>query len=231
MPSRPLGIFTIAALAAMLLPGIVLGFDVDGGRSAPLVRPASPSGDQPAVERMVAVDPDKKLSAGDKVTLEIVEDREAGLPRVVTATGEIEVPPLGRVRVAGLTATNAAASIKRLLEKDYYHTATVRLSIDQVAAGAVQRGTVLVSGAVQIQGTQILLDGQSRTLADAILRAGPTGWSNLRKVQVTRSHKDGSKEQFRVDVQKINETGNADGTDPVLQDGDRIHVPAKVTRF
>ena len=36
-------------------------------------------------ERMAVVDPDKKLSAGDQVTVEIVEDREGGLPRVVTA--------------------------------------------------------------------------------------------------------------------------------------------------
>src|SRR5471032_2514962 len=46
-----------------------------------------------AMERMAVVDPDKKLSAGDQVTLEIVEDREGGLPRVVTATGELDVPP------------------------------------------------------------------------------------------------------------------------------------------
>src|SRR5271154_4897462 len=57
------------------------------------------------MERMSVVDPDKKLSAGDQVTVEIVEDREGGLQRMVTATGELDVPPLGRVRVAGRTAT------------------------------------------------------------------------------------------------------------------------------
>src|SRR4051812_22004009 len=50
----------------------------------------------PQQERMSVVDPDKKLSAGDEVTVEIVEDREGGLARVVTATGELDVPPLGR---------------------------------------------------------------------------------------------------------------------------------------
>jgi len=43
------------------------------------------------MERMAVVDPDKKLSAGDQVTVEIVEDREGGLPRIVTATGELDV--------------------------------------------------------------------------------------------------------------------------------------------
>src|SRR3569833_1520739 len=54
-------------------------------------------------ERMAIVDPDKKLSAGDQVTVEIMEDREGGLPRVVTATGDLDVPPLGRVKVSGRT--------------------------------------------------------------------------------------------------------------------------------
>ena len=60
-------------------------------------------------ERMQVVDPDKKLSAGDMVTVEIVEDREGGLPRVVTASGELDVPPAGRIRVSGKTTTEAGA--------------------------------------------------------------------------------------------------------------------------
>src|SRR5581483_11090361 len=57
---------------------------------------AQPGATMMPQERMSIVDPDKKLSAGDQVTVEIVEDREGGLPRVVTATGELDVPPLGR---------------------------------------------------------------------------------------------------------------------------------------
>src|SRR5688572_2890962 len=73
---------------------------------APRAQPLPPMtqpGLQPGIaypqERMSVVDPDKKLSAGDQVTVEIVEDREGGFPRVVTATGELDVPPLGRVKV------------------------------------------------------------------------------------------------------------------------------------
>ena len=64
---------------------------------APLRQPGLSSTAALTQERASVVDPDKKLAAGDQVTVEIVEDREGGLPRVVTATGDLDVPPLGRV--------------------------------------------------------------------------------------------------------------------------------------
>ena len=185
----------------------------------------------PQQERMSVVDPDKKLSAGDEVTVEIVEDREGGLARVVSATGELDVPPIGRVRVSGQTAIDAAANIKRLLEKDYYYTATVRLSIDRVSKVAVQQGSVQLSGQVRIVGQQMLIAGEQLTVSGAILKAGGlTEWGNAKKVQVTRRSKEGKTEQFEVDFKKITETGDIQ-SDPVLQDGDRIFVPKLLFRL
>jgi protein involved in polysaccharide export with SLBB domain len=182
-------------------------------------------------ERMLVVDPDKKLSAGDQVTVEIVEDREGGMPRVVTATGELDVPPLGRVRVSGKTATDAASSIKQLLERDYYHTATVRLSIDQVSKVLVQAGAVQVSGQVRIQGQQSIVAGESLTVTGAILKAGGIGeWGNQKSVKLMRPRKDGTTETIEVNFKKITETGDVKA-DPVLQDGDRIFVPKVGIRF
>ena len=181
--------------------------------------------------QMSVVDPDKKLSAGDQVTLEIVEDRAGGFPRVVTATGELDVPPLGKVRVSGKTATDAAASIKSLLERDYYYNATVRLSIDQVSKGIVQQGSVQLSGQVRMVGPQMLIAGEALTVTGAILKAGGlTEWGNARKVQVSRQNKDGKSEKFEVDFKKITETGDVQ-SDPILQDGDRIFVPKVIVRF
>jgi protein involved in polysaccharide export with SLBB domain len=175
-------------------------------------------------ERMSVVDPDKKLSAGDQVTLEIVEDREGGLPRVVTATGELDVPPLGRVKVSGKTAAEASVSIKQLLERDYYYTATVRLSIDQVSRVQVQSGVVYLSGEVRMVGPQFIVAGETLTLSNAILKAGGlTQWANPKAVRLTRQ-KDGRTEPTEVNYKKVIETGDTKN-DPVLQDGDRIYVP------
>lgn len=196
----------------------------------PGMQPGYPAAYAP-VERMSIVDPNKKLSAGDQVTVEIVEDREGGLPRVVTATGELDVPPLGRVRVTGKTAADAAASIKQMLEKDYYYTATVRVSIDQVSKVQVQQGMIQLSGQVRMVGPQMLVAGEAMTVTGAILKAGGlTEWGNAKKVQVTRQGKDGKTEKFEVDFKKVTETGDVNA-DPVLQDGDRIFVPKVFVRF
>src|SRR3954452_13550027 len=103
MPSSLVRFPKVAAvLLTMLVTRVGLGFDPGSGSS--MARPALPLG-YPPQDRMSVLDPDKKLCAGDQVTLEIVEDRDGGLARVVTATGELDVPPLGRVRVAGKTAS------------------------------------------------------------------------------------------------------------------------------
>jgi protein involved in polysaccharide export with SLBB domain len=174
---------------------------------------------------MAIVDPDKKLSAGDQVTVEIVEDREGGLPRVVTATGDLDVPPLGRVKVAGRTAAEAASEIRVALEKDYYYHATVRLAIDRVSPVQVRSGMVYLSGEVRVGGPQEIISGEALTLCNAILKAGGIGeWGNPEKVQLTRQKKDGGVETIVANYSKIIKEGDAK-KDPVLQDGDRIFVP------
>jgi polysaccharide export outer membrane protein len=181
-------------------------------------------------DRMSAVDPDKKLSAGDQVTLEIVEDNEGGVPRVVTATGELDVFPLGRVKVGGKTTREASAEIKKRLEVDYYYTATVVLSIDNVSKTLVRGGSVYISGEVKQVGIAVLIVGEPLTLSNAILRAGSfTEWADQRKVRVTR--KLGGDSQTSVyDVKHIIEKGDINA-DPVLQDGDRIFVPRVWIRY
>jgi len=182
-------------------------------------------------ERMSVVDPDKKLSAGDQVTVEIVEDREGGLPRIVTATGELDVPPLGRVKVSGRTATEAASEIKQQLERDYYYHATVHLAIDRVSPISVRSGLVYLSGEVRVGGPQEIISGESLTLTNAILKAGGVGeWGNPEKVQLTRQKKGGGVEVIVANYSKIIKAGDA-SLDPVLQDGDRIFVPKILFRW
>jgi protein involved in polysaccharide export with SLBB domain len=223
-----------ASFAAALLAVTVTG-RAQGWSPKPPAFQSGPSGlpatgiAQPGIglmqERMAIVDPDKKLSAGDQVTVEIMEDREGGLPRVVTATGELDVPPLGRVKVSGRTATEAAVEIKQQLERDYYYHATVRLNIDRVSPVQVRSGIVYLSGEVRVGGPQEIISGETLTLTNAILKAGGVGeWGNGDKIQLTRQRKDGSVETIISNYNKIIKMGDAK-LDPVLQDGDRIFVP------
>jgi len=180
-------------------------------------------------QRAVLVDPNKRLGVGDQVSVEIVEDREGPISRIITATGDLEVPPLDRVHVAGKTTTEATAEIKRLLEADYYYHATIKLSIDRVNAAAAV-GKIQISGEVGTPGVLEFNLADPVTLNEAILKVGNfREFADPRKVRVTRL-KGGSKQEFVVDVKAIQRDGQVD-KDIKLEDGDRVHVPKAFIRW
>src|SRR5438477_5663274 len=71
-----------------------------------------------------------KLRAGDKVSLQIIEDRDAPKSLVVADSGELDIPYIGRVAAAEKTCKQIAGELKALLEKEYYYRATVVLALD-----------------------------------------------------------------------------------------------------
>ena len=193
------------------------------GAAVPAAPAASPA------ERSLLVDQNKKLSVGDVVSIEIMEDRDAPVSKIVTATGDLDVPPLRRVQVAGKTTREAAAEIERQLEAEFYHKATVRLSIDQVNAKATM-GKIQVQGEVRAPGVLEIFAGDNLTLNEAILRVGGfKEFGNPSKVQVSRRSR-GKNETFVIDVKKIQQDGDV-ANDMVLEDGDRVFVPRKWINF
>ena len=180
-------------------------------------------------QRAVLIDPNKRLGVGDQVAIEIVEDREGPTSRVITATGDLEVPPLDRVHVAGKTTAEAASDIKRLLEADYYYHATVKLSIDRVNIAAAL-GKIQISGEVGVPGVLDFNLADPLTLNEAILKAGNfKDFADPKKVRVTRV-KGGLKQEFIVDIKAVQRDGAAD-KDIMLQDGDRVYVPKAFIRW
>ena len=190
----------------------------------------SPTGSMTTLtQRAVLVDPNKRLGVGDQVAIEIMEDREGPTSRLITATGDLEVPPLDRVHVAGKTTTEAAAEIKRLLEADYYYHATVKLSIDRVNVAAAL-GKIQISGEVGAPGVLEFNLADPMPLSEAILKAGNfKDFADPKKVRVTRI-KGGSKQEFVVDVRAVQRDGAAD-KDIKLEDGDRIFIPKVFIRW
>jgi protein involved in polysaccharide export with SLBB domain len=59
-----------------------------------------------------------KLGAGDRISFRVVEDRREPITLVVTDSGEMEVPLIGRVKALDKTCKQLAYDIKPLLEKD-----------------------------------------------------------------------------------------------------------------
>jgi protein involved in polysaccharide export with SLBB domain len=166
----------------------------------------------------VPVDSNRRLSVGDIVTVQVQEDRESPVPKRVSATGELDMSPFGRVRVAGKTTHQVESELKAFLEKDYYYTATVIVSLDTVNPTAVLK-KISISGEVRAPGPIEVAAGESLTLSEVVLRAGGfTQWAKKDKVHLFR----GGSDQL-YDVRKILSEGRVQD-DPILQDGDRIHI-------
>ena len=176
-----------------------------------------------------------KLRVGDTVSFQILEDRiwnsqDAPKPLVVTDSGEVDVPYIGRVMAVGKTSKELADAITTALEKDYYNKATVILSLN--LANRVL-GQVYVSGQVRSQGALEIQMNENLTAGRAILRSGGFGdFADKTKVKVVRgSGGTGEKPQnFDLDMFKILEQGKTE-SDIVLQPGDLIFVPTRLVNF
>ena len=174
---------------------------------------------------MEVLDNSRRLGAGDRLSYRVVQEKRAPLSLMITDSGEVEVPLIGRVRAGGRTCKELAEAIKPLLQKEYFIHATVIIGLD--SASVKSRGTVYVSGQVRNQGSIEMPPEERLTVSKAILKAGGFAeFSDMRKVKLVRTKPDGKVETTIVDVDAILTRGQID-KDPVLQPDDRIIVPRK----
>jgi polysaccharide export outer membrane protein len=237
-----------------LISFLLLGFAASGAmaqiptpvpfRPATVSAPPTPVVMAPAAGGSVAAsgllngyvaDATYKLRAGDTVSFQILEDRiwnslDAPRPLVVTDSGELDVPYIGRVMAVDKTCKQLADEIKTALEKDYYNQATVVLSLN-VANRLL--GRAYIWGQVHNQGALDMQMNENLTAGQAILRAGGfADFANKNKVKVVRASVtgNGEKQTFDLDMEQILEKGQTE-KDIRLQPGDLIIVPSKLVNF
>ncbi len=166
----------------------------------------------------VVVGRDSKLIPGDEVSVLIEEDREAPWKTVITDTGDVDLGNLGSVSVAGRSTDQAESLVRGHLLQRYYHKATVKLQILRKSPGAVRPFKVNINGKAQRPGPQYFTTSNPLKLSEAVTAAGPTIYTNLKRVQVTRG---GVNKEY--DVSAISKQGRTD-LDVILQDGDQIYL-------
>jgi len=177
---------------------------------------------------MDVLDDQRPLRLGDRLSMRVVEDRELPVSLLVTDSGEVEVPLIGRVLAKGKTCKQLAYAIKVPLERDYYYKATVIIALD--VAGLKSPGRVYVTGQVRTQGPLDIPPDETFTVSKAILRAGGfADFANKRKVKLIRK-KGASTETTIVDVDLVVRRGRTD-KDPVVQADDTIIVPERLINF
>lgn len=169
-----------------------------------------------------------KLRTGDRVSLQITEDKEPPKSLVVADSGELDVPYVGRVMAADKTCKQLAGELKTLLEKEYYYRATVILALD-VANKLL--GRIYVWGQVRNQGPIDIAVNENLTAGKAILRAGGfADFANKKRVKVIRAGGAQGKQNFELNMTEILEQGKTE-KDIVLQPDDSIIVPTRLINF
>jgi protein involved in polysaccharide export with SLBB domain len=226
----------VASVAPAQIPTPV-PFKSPAGNAAPVMAPPAAGGSVAASGLLGGYVPDAtyKLRAGDAISFQILEDHiwnalDAPKSLVVTDSGELDVPYIGRMMAVDKTCQQLADEMKAALEKDYYHKATVVLSLN-VANRLL--GRVYIWGQVRSQGALDMQMNENLTAGQAVLRAGGfADFANKNKVKVVRGSvgAKGEKQTFDLDMEQILEKGKTE-QDILLQPGDLIIVPSRLINF
>jgi len=198
----------------------------------PAAAPTTTNAPTPARASLEGYVPDDKykLRVGDRISLQILEDRDAPRSLVVADSGELDAPYVGRVAAADKTCKQLADELKTQLEKEYYYRATVIIALDLANK---MLGRIYVWGQVRNQGPIDIAVNENLTAGKAILRAGGfADFANKKKVKVIRSgSSDGTgKQTFEVNMVDILERGKTEA-DIVLQPDDFVIVPSRLINF
>jgi protein involved in polysaccharide export with SLBB domain len=197
-----------------------------GSNSAPVVTGTNASG----IGGGYQADEKYKLRIGDKLSFQILEDRDLPKALMVADSGEVDVPYIGRVPAVDKTSRQLSDEIKAQLEKEYYHRATVVVAVDVANRLA---GRVYLWGQVRTQGALDMMLNENLTAGRAILRAGGfADFANKKKVKVVRAATDGTgrKQNFELNMVEILEEGRTE-KDVVLLPDDFIIVPSRLINF
>ncbi len=221
----------VVLLALASLSGLATAAEVSNAPPAlPVLVPAGTNapGTAPAAWSGYVPDDKYKLRVGDKLSFQVLEDRDAPKSLLVADSGELDVPYVGRVAAVDKTCKQLAEEIKAQLEKEYYYRATVILALDVVNK---IWGRIYVWGQVKNQGPIDVMVNENLTAGKAVLRAGGfADFANKKKVKVVRSSPSGTKQTFELNMVEILEDGKTE-KDVSLQPDDFIIVPSRLINF
>lgn len=179
-----------------------------------LPQPPSTTTVPPQTTTAAALD-DYEIGVADVIKITVFGEPDASRDNVtVDNDGTIDMPYIGRVKVAGRPARAVEADIR---DKFKQYLVNPRVSIEILK---YRSKSVMVSGMVRDPGMQIL-EGNAN-LPTVLAKAGSMSMDAASYVIISRRKPDGTIEQRRVTRKQI-ESGEAQRI--LLQDGDTVVVP------
>lgn len=181
---------------------------------------------EPAIARGPAPGDDYRIARHDLIHFQVYEEPDVAVVQRVSASGEIRLPLIGTVTVAGLTLREAESRLRgRFIGGGFYVNPQIILSLQEYTERSVS-----VLGQVN-DPAQVQLAPEARTigLAQAITYAG--GLTRLAKadaIQVVRTSADGREQRFVVDLNAYLGHRGGSASQFELQPGDIVFVPERV---
>ncbi len=209
MCSRPAGALLMAALAAWMPAA---------AQEAP---PSPTTATAPAAGRleMAVGQGDYILGAEDLLDIQVVGVEALSRTVRVSEAGDITLPLLGEVRVAGLSRSAVERDLASRLEERYVHDPQVSVFVKEYGSRIVS-----VLGAVRKPGRYPMVG--RRTLLDMVSDAGGLTEEAAPHAIITRrpAGAGSAPRTLRVDLQALLYGGRAE-MNPEIDQGDLIHVP------
>jgi protein involved in polysaccharide export with SLBB domain len=159
------------------------------------------------------------IGPDDEINISIYGYQEAKYNLTVSAEGDINIPYVGVIYVAGLTIDQATAKIKSKLAAAGYANIRTGLTKVNVAIGRIRSIQVTVLGEVRKPGTYTL--PSLATAFNALyLSGGPNEIGSMRRIEIIRNGRVVSNLDIYDFLVKGDQSGNVN-----LKDQDVIRIP------
>jgi polysaccharide export outer membrane protein len=248
--SRALRLISARFAAALLCLAIALPFATGcGGRGGGQITtepgpvnagpaPATPPSLQEQLANSFPVsidDLDEEYRVGPLDVIEVTIFRIPDLSGTYSLNerGWINMPPLGRVNLNGMTTEQIRATLEKLLGERYLNAPSIRIEVsDYRSRNCVVIGAVQTPGAIPISGPRTLIE----VLAEAggllpeaqdyllVFRNGNAGRPAPTNVRSASNRAPVSRQQAKINIQDLLQLGNP-AANILVQDGDMIFVP------
>lgn len=163
------------------------------------------------------------IGPGDQLNINVYGVQEATIPITVTPEGNIIIPSVGQIQVAGLTIEDATQKISNLMARTAYSTLRSGASKLSINVGQIKSISVTIIGSNKPGNYTV--PSLTTTFNALFIAGGPSQYGSFRNIELIRNNK-----LFKtIDLYSFLTKG--DGSDNVtLQNNDVIRIPSYKTR-
>tara|TARA_B100000035_G_C21007136_1_gene557828 strand:- start:588 stop:1286 length:699 start_codon:yes stop_codon:yes gene_type:complete len=170
----------------------------------------------------IVVDENYILKPSDVIQISVYLEPDLEKSVRIEADGTVSLPLIKKVKVAGLTVSEAQDLITQLYNRDFLVDPQISVLVVDFSPKLVR-----VLGSVNRPGVVEMPPDRPMTLTEAIASAnGVSRLGNPKSITIKRVDELGKTQQYEVNFNRI--LMNADAKDMVLKEGDTIWVPERM---